>query len=73
LYILHPIDLVVTKLSRYSPSDEKDIEALVKLESFDIEKFKEYASTMISEAAGVNSTTYIHIDWVVELYEKNKS
>ena len=71
LYVLHPIDLVVTKLSRYSPSDEKDIEALVQLKSFEIEKFKELANTMIKEAAGVSPTTYRHIAWVEELYEEN--
>ncbi len=75
LYVLHPIDLVITKLVRYSDSDIADIEALIRLESFDIDTFERLALKALSESAGISPDRGVPhtIGWVKELYAEFKS
>ena len=69
LYILHPIDLVITKLLRFSDVDAEDIEILVKHDAFDIELFKKLADDAI-EVQMVPSHNRHNIQWVIDIYEE---
>ncbi|WP_373033630.1 DUF6036 family nucleotidyltransferase [Sulfurovum sp.] len=75
LYVLHPIDLVITKLVRYSDSDIADIEALIRLKSFNIDTFEKLALKALSESVGISPDRGLHhtIGWVKELYSNFKS
>ena len=70
LYVLHPIDLVITKLVRYSAADEKDIEMLIRQPAFDIETFIELATYALRTSVGVNPTVHHHIQWVKDMYQE---
>ena len=72
LYVLHPIDLVITKLVRYSDADEVDIEALIHLDGFDIQTFEKLALKALASSVGISPDRGVqhHIEWVKELYSK---
>lgn len=72
LYVLHPIDLAITKVLRYSDSDAEDIAFLVQHESFDIALFKELAQSCL-DARGMASHYQNNIQWVVDAYSEFKA
>jgi len=74
LYVLHPIDLVITKLVRYSDVDEVDIEALIRLESFDIQLFEKLALKALAASVGISPGRGVqhHVEWVKKLYSAFK-
>lgn len=67
LYILHPIDLVITKLLRYSDVDAEDIEALVKHPAFDITQFESLAKDAL-DVQMVPKHNRHQIQWVIDIY-----
>lgn len=68
LYILHPIDLVITKVLRYSDADAEDIEHLVQHKGFDVDLFKQLAQEAL-DARGMAPHYQNHIEWVIVAYE----
>ncbi|MBN2824409.1 MAG: hypothetical protein JXQ76_03715 [Campylobacterales bacterium] len=54
VYILHPVDLVISKLLRLSDNDEQDIKALIQRNLVDKNKLLELANDAISVGVGFN-------------------
>lgn len=68
--VLHPIDLVITKVVRFAANDEKDIEELIKLDGFDIDEFEELANDALNVTPHVNTSIKHHIKWVRDMYDE---
>ncbi len=68
LYVLHPIDLVITKVLRYSDADAEDIEHLVRHKEFDIELFKQLVQESL-DTRGMAPHYQNHIQWVIDVYQ----
>jgi len=71
LYVLHPIDLVITKVLRYSDADAEDIENLVQHKKFDIDLFKQLAQEAL-DARGMATHYQNHIQWVTDAYQSHQ-
>ena len=60
VYILSPIDLVISKLLRLSDNDEQDIKGLIQRGLVNKEKFIELANDAINVGVGFNPNTAKH-------------
>lgn len=71
LYVLHPIDLVITKVLRYSDADAEDIEHLVQHKEFNVNVFKKLAQESL-DSRGMAPHYQNHIQWVLDAYESHQ-
>ena len=60
VYVLSPIDLVISKILRFSDNDEQDIKGLIQRKLVDKEKLIELATDAINVGVGFNQSTAIH-------------
>ena len=60
VYILSPIDLVISKLLRLSDNDEQDIKGLIQRGLVDKRKLIELATDAITVGVGFNPNTAKH-------------
>lgn len=72
LYVLHPIDLVITKVLRYSDADAEDIEHLVRHKEFDVELFKQLAQESL-DARGMAPHYQNHIQWIIDVCQAHQT
>ncbi len=70
IYILHPIDLIISKIARFSDSDEDDIRALIELKKIDREELYNLASDAIEVGIGFPKSITTHLEWVMEIYDE---
>jgi hypothetical protein len=71
--VLHPIDLVITKLARFAENDENDIRELVKLDAFKLNEFEELANDALNVTPHIQDSVRYHIEWVKDMYEEERS
>ena len=67
--MLHPIDLIISKIARFSDSDEDDIIELIKICNIDRTELYELASDAIKVGIGFPKSIDTHLDWVMEIYD----
>ena len=72
IYILDPLDLIISKIARFSDSDEDDIRALIKMKDIDRTELYNLASDAISVGIGFPKSITIHLDWVMEIFDEVK-
>ena len=72
IHVLHPIDLVITKIARFAANDEQDIEALVKVKAFNINEFERLATDAINVTPGFESARH-SIEWVKDIYNEENA
>ncbi len=72
IYVLHPIDLIISKLVRYASNDEADIKAMVEHGYIDKEQLIELANDAISVGVGFNERFVSqHLEWVLEMFDSD--
>ena len=69
IHILHPIDLIISKIARFSDSDEDDIRELIKSRDFNREELHKLATDAIKVGIGFPKSIDKHLDWVMEIYD----
>lgn len=70
IYILDSLDLIISKISRFSDSDEDDIRALIKIKDIDRIELYNLASDAIKIGIGFPKSIRTHLDWVMEMYDE---
>jgi hypothetical protein len=71
VYVLSPIDLVISKILRLSDNDEQDIKGLIQRKLVDKEKLIELATDAINVGVGFNPSTAKHnLDLVLEHFSE---
>lgn len=74
IYLLSPIDLIITKISRYASNDEDDIENII--ESCDIDKklLEELALDTINVSVAVDKEfAKMKLGWILEKVQKESN
>ncbi|WP_305906288.1 DUF6036 family nucleotidyltransferase (plasmid) [Methylomarinum sp. Ch1-1] len=66
IYVLSPVDLAVSKLSRYSDNDKADIEALAKEKLFTAEELKQRAEHALTGYIGATNMVLMNIQDAVK-------
>ncbi len=71
IYVLHPIDLIISKLVRYAANDEADIKAMIEQGYIDKEQLIELANDAISVGVGFNPKhVQLHLEWVLDMFDE---
>jgi len=70
IYILHPLDLIISKISRFSDSDEDDIKILIETKNINKLELFNLASDAISVGVGFPKSISTHLEWVMEIYDE---
>ena len=70
IYILHPIDLIISKIARFSDSDEDDIKVLIQTKNIDRDELYALAADAIKVGIGFPKSITTHLEWVMEIYDE---
>ncbi len=71
IYVLHPIDLIISKLVRYAANDEADIKAMVEQGYIDKKQLTELANDAINVGVGFNPKyVRLHLEWVLDMFKE---
>jgi len=74
IYVLHPIDLIISKLVRYAANDEADIKAMVEHGYIDKQRLTELADDAINVGVGFNPKhVRLHLEWVLEMFNNENT
>ena len=69
IYVLHPIDLIISKLVRFAANDESDIKAMVEQGCVDKQQLAELANDAINVGVGFNPKhVRLHLEWVLDMF-----
>ncbi len=72
IYLLSPIDLIITKISRYASNDEKDIQNIIKHCEIDKDELYNLAKDTINVSVAIDKDfAMIKLGWIIEYLEKN--
>lgn len=73
IYILHPIDIIISKLTRCSEKDMEDIRSLIHRCNVDKEQLIELAEDAIKVGVGFRpDSVRIHLGWVLEIFDEKR-
>lgn len=70
IYILDPLDLIISKIARFSDSDEDDIRVLIKMKDINRVELYDLASDAIKVGIGFPKSITTHLEWVMEIYDE---
>jgi len=70
IYILDPLDLIISKIARFSDNDEDDIRVLIKMKNIDREELYYLASDAIKVGIGFPKSITTHLEWVMEIWDE---
>jgi hypothetical protein len=73
LFVLSPVDLAVTKISRYSPQDREDILALASIGLFSAEQLRNRAKEALMDHVGDRAPVETSIDLICRQISAGKS
>jgi hypothetical protein len=72
IYLLSPIDLIISKISRYASNDEKDIENIIDKCDIDKNELYNLAKDTINISVAIDKEfALIKLDWIMK-YIENK-
>lgn len=67
IYLLSPIDLIITKISRYAPNDEEDIDKIIANCDINKEELLALATDTINVSVAVDKKfAQMKLDWILE-------
>lgn len=70
IYILHPIDLIISKILRFESNDEEDIEALGRRFHLKRKDVESLANDAINTGVGFrDETARQHLEWALEILD----
>jgi len=71
IYLLSPVDLIITKISRYASNDEDDIKKIIDECTLDKDELNMLAKDTIKVSVGVDKKfALIKLDWIIEYIEQ---
>jgi hypothetical protein len=74
IYLLHPIDLIITKISRYAPNDEEDIVNIIRCCDIDKELLNGLATDAINVSVAVDKKfAMVKLGWILEEINKKEA
>jgi hypothetical protein len=73
LYVLSPVDLAVTKISRYSPQDREDILALASAGLFSADQLRDRAIEALGDYIGDRAPVMMSIELICRQISAEKS
>jgi hypothetical protein len=70
IYVLSPIDLIISKISRFNDKDREDIKSLIEKSNIHKDELRLLASMAINECAACRpETLMVHLDLILEMFE----
>lgn len=74
IYILSPIDLIITKISRYASNDEEDINNIIKCCNIDKNLLSKLANDAINVSVAINKNdALLKLSWIMEEIDKKSN
>lgn len=71
VYLLAPIDLIISKLLRFEENDESDIKELLLKCNINRDELSSLATDAINVGVGFKTKNAIqHLEWVMEIYDE---